>query len=265
MPQIVWPDGQMLVKEDKTLTDTTPYGGGQVLDIDLEEMTVTFIASGLATLLAPAMAFAHGVADGDKGYIQEIAGVNLIPFAYLGAKHMVTGYDHLLFLVGVIFFLYRLKDIGIYVTLFAVGHSSTLLFGVLTGVSVSPFLIDAVIGMSVAYKALDNLGAYRRWLGFQPNTKAATFIFGLFHGFGLATKIIDFEVSPEGLIPNLLAFNVGVEMGQLLSLSAILIAMSYWRRTDSFSKHAYTTNVALMSAGFLLTGYQLAGYYINSF
>ena len=216
----------------------------------------------LALLLIPGDALAHGVAAGDKGYIQEIVGVHLIPFAYLGAKHMVTGYDHLLFLLGVIFFLYRLKDIGVYVTLFAVGHSTTLLFGVLTGVSVSSYLIDAIIGLSVVYKALDNLGAFQRWFGFQPNTKAATLIFGLFHGFGLATKILDFEVSPEGLVPNLIAFNVGVEIGQLLALSAILIAMSYWRRSSSFARHAYTANVIVMSAGFLLMGYQLAGYFI---
>ena len=222
----------------------------------------SLVAAALCSALAPTQALAHGVAAGDKGYIQEIAGVHLIPFAYLGAKHMVTGYDHLLFLLGVIFFLYRLKDIGVYVTLFAVGHSTTLLLGVLTGVSVSSYLIDAIIGLSVVYKALDNLGAFESWFGFQPNTRAATLIFGFFHGFGLATKILDFEVSPDGLIPNLIAFNVGVELGQLLALSAILIVMSYWRRTSSFSRHAYNTNVALMTAGFVLMGFQLAGYFI---
>jgi hypothetical protein len=222
------------------------------------------VVAGLVALVgAPADAFAHGVAAGDKGYIQEISGVMLVPFAYLGAKHMVTGYDHLLFLLGVIFFLYRLKDIGVYVSLFAIGHSTTLLVGVLTGVSVSAYLIDAIIGLSVVYKALDNLGAFQRWFGFQPNTKVATLVFGLFHGFGLATKIIEYQISPDGLIPNLIAFNVGVEIGQLLALSAILIAMSYWRRTRSFAKHAYTGNVVVMSAGFLLMGYQLAGYFVS--
>jgi hypothetical protein len=211
----------------------------------------------------PTDAFAHGVTAGDKGYIQETEGTRILPFIYLGAKHMVTGYDHLLFLIGVIFFLYRMKDIGVYVTLFAVGHSTTLLLGVLTGISVSAYLIDAIIGLSVIYKALDNLGAFRRWFGFQPSTKAATLIFGLFHGFGLATKLLDFELSREGLIPNLIAFNVGVETGQLLGLGAILIAMGFWRRTNSFARHAYTANVALMTAGFVLMGYQLAGYFIN--
>jgi hypothetical protein len=189
--------------------------------------------------------------------------VLLLPFIYLGAKHMVTGYDHLLFLVGVIFFLYRLKDIGAYVTLFAVGHSTTLLLGVLTGVSVNAYLIDAIIGLSVVYKAMDNLGAFRRWFGVQPSTKAATLIFGLFHGFGLATKILDFEMSSDGLVANLVAFNVGVEVGQLLALSAILIAMSYWRRTTGFARHAYGANVALMAAGFVLMGYQLAGLFLT--
>jgi hypothetical protein len=216
----------------------------------------------LALALVPVDALAHGVAKGDKGYIQSIFGVHLIPFAYLGAKHMVTGYDHLLFLLGVIFFLYRLRDIGLYVTLFAVGHSTTLLFGVLTGVSVSSYLIDAIIGLSVVYKALDNLGAFQQWFGFQPNAKAATLIFGLFHGFGLATKIPDFEMAPAGMVPNLLAFNVGVEIGQIVALSAILVVMSHWRQTTSFLRHAYTTNVAVMIAGFVLMGYQLAGYFI---
>ncbi|WP_293677403.1 HupE/UreJ family protein [uncultured Phenylobacterium sp.] len=206
-------------------------------------------------------AFAHGVADGDKGFIQESSGPLIGPFIYLGAKHMVTGYDHLLFLFGVIFFLYRLKDVSIYVTMFAIGHSATLLLGVLTGTNVSSYLVDAVIGLSVVYKALDNMGAYQRWFGVQPNTKAATLIFGLFHGFGLATKLQDFELDPNGLVANLIAFNVGVEIGQILALTAILIAMGFWRRTASFWRHAYFANVVLMALGFVLTGYQLVGYF----
>ena len=214
----------------------------------------------LAVLLLPDDALAHGVPEGDAGYIQATSGVLPGPFAYLGAKHMVTGYDHLLFLVGIIFFLYRRKDVALYVSLFAVGHSVTLIAGVLTGFSVSAYLVDAVIGLSVAYKALDNLGAFRAWFGRQPDARAATLVFGLFHGLGLATKILEFDVSPDGLFANLVAFNVGVEIGQVLALSAILIAMSAWRRTAGFSRYAATANVALMSAGFVLTGYQLVGY-----
>ena len=223
------------------------------------------LALTLAAVAIPTgSALAHAVAAGDKGYIQEISGIHLIPFVYLGAKHMVTGYDHLLFLAGVIFFLYRLKDIGLYVSLFALGHSTTMIFGVLYGVNVSAYLIDAIIGFSVVYKALDNLGAFQRWFGVQPNTKAATLIFGLFHGFGLAAKIQDYDVAQDGLIPNLLAFNVGVEIGQLLALFAILIAIGFWRRTDGFWRHAYTANVAMMSAGFVLIGMQLTGYFVGA-
>jgi hypothetical protein len=177
---------------------------------------------------------------------------------------MMTGYDHLLFLFGVIFFLYRLKDVGVYVTLFAVGHSVTLLAGVLLKIEVSAYIIDAIIGFSVVYKALDNLGAFQRWFGIQPDTRLATLIFGLIHGFGLAAKILDYQIAAEGLVPNLLAFNAGVEIGQLLALSTILIAMGYWRRSSGFQRHAYGANVVMLSAGFLLMGYQISGYLLNS-
>jgi len=206
-------------------------------------------------------AFAHGVAEGDKLFIEQSAGLQLIPFIYLGAKHMVTGYDHLLFLFGVIFFLYRMREIGAYVTLFAIGHSVTLLYGVLSGTHVNPYLVDAIIGLSVVYKALDNLGAFKRVLGFQPNTKAAVLIFGFFHGFGLATKLQEFTLSPDGLVPNILAFNVGVELGQLLALAAILIAMGFWRRSGAFWHQAFAANAVLMAAGFVLIGHQMTSYF----
>ena len=214
-------------------------------------------------LMVSGESFAHGVAAGDKGYIQEITGINLISFIYLGAKHMITGYDHILFLLGVIFFLYKMKDIAIYVSLFAIGHSTTMLAGVYFNFGINSYIIDAIIGLSIVYKAFDNMGAYQRWFGFQPNTKLATLIFGFCHGFGLSSKILEYEISPEGLLPNLLAFNVGVEVGQLLALGSILIVMSFWRHTPSFFKHAYTTNTFIMTAGFLLIGYQLTGYSVS--
>jgi len=214
------------------------------------------------TVAMTSLVYAHGVAEGDATFIEQANGAQIFPFIYLGAKHMVTGYDHLLFLIGVIFFLYKMKDVAIYVTLFAVGHSVTLLYGVLSGTHVNPYIVDAIIGFSVVYKALDNLGAFKRWFGFQPNTKAAVLIFGFFHGFGLATKLQDFTLSEEGLVANILAFNVGVEIGQLLALATILILMDFWRRSDVFVQQAFNANVTLMSAGFLLMGYQLSGYFI---
>lgn len=219
----------------------------------------------LLLLCLPAgFVFAHGVASGDQGYIQEISGINVIPYMYLGAKHMVTGYDHLLFLFGVIFFLFKLSHVAIYVSLFAIGHSITLLAGVYFDIQANAYLIDAIIGLSIVYKALDNMGAYQRWFGFQPNTKVATLIFGLFHGFGLATKIQEFEMPADGLLTNLISFNVGVEIGQILALSAIFILISVWRKFEAFNRQAFLSNTILMCAGFVLTGMQLSGYFYNS-
>jgi hypothetical protein len=173
---------------------------------------------------------------------------------------MVTGYDHLLFLVGVIFFLYRLRDTVMYVSLFAVGHTVTLLVGVLAHVTVNVFLIDAIIGFSVVYKGLDNIGALKRWFGFQPSTRVSTMVFGLCHGLGLASKLIDFELAGDGVVENLLAFNVGVEIGQIVALSGILVVMGFWRRTASFARYANAANVVLIAAGVLLVAHQMRGY-----
>lgn len=226
------------------------------LDIQIRQTWLV----GLALCLLSAEAFAHGVSASDKGFLQGATGVHFLPYLYLGAKHMVTGYDHLLFLCGVIFFLYKLKDIGLYVTLFAVGHSTTLLLGVLNGWHINAYLIDAIIGLSIVYRAFDNLGGFQTVFGIQPNKKVAVLVFGFFHGLGLATKLQDFALSPDGLVPNMIAFNVGVEIGQLLALGMILVAMRYWRSTASFARHAFTGNFALMTAGFVLAGFQFTGF-----
>ncbi|MGF1706747.1 HupE/UreJ family protein [Enterovibrio baiacu] len=224
---------------------------------------VLFLFSLVLLMVMSTDAFAHAVAQGDKGYIQEITGTNLIAFIYLGAKHMVTGYDHILFLFGVVFFLYRLNHVALYVSLFALGHSTTMLLGVYFNIGINSHIIDAIIGLSVVYKAMDNLGAFQRWFGFQPNTKLATLLFGFCHGFGLSSKIIDYNISPDGLMPNLLAFNIGVEIGQMLALCVILIVMGFWRRHTHFYRQAYTANVVMMSFGFMLIGYQLTGYVVS--
>lgn len=215
-------------------------------------------------MLLIGVAGAHGVAGGDAAFIEASRGAQPGPYLYLGAKHMVTGYDHLLFLFGVIFFLHRLPDVGLYVTLFAIGHSSTLLLGVLANVRADAYLVDAVIGLSVAWKALDNLGAWRTWFGVQPDNRLAVFGFGLVHGFGLATKLQALGLSSDGLLANLVAFNVGVEVGQLLALSVILILMTAWRRKPAFASQAFAANSVLMTAGFVLFGYQIVGYLLVS-
>jgi hypothetical protein len=227
----------------------------QVLPLSVRRAGLLLIAT--AMLATPA--FAHAIGGSDAEFVRNTQGPDPFPFLYLGAKHMVTGYDHLLFLFGVIFFLYRLRDILLYVTLFSLGHSTTLLLGVLFDWNVSSHLVDAVIGLSVCYKAFENLGGFRK-LGYQPDTRLAVGAFGLVHGLGLATKLQELGLNPDGLIANLVAFNVGVEIGQILALSLILAAVTLWRATPSFGRFAVAANTLLFFAGVVLTGQQLAGY-----
>src|SRR5215204_5543115 len=222
------------------------------------------VLTGAALLWLPALAEAHGVSDKDASFVESISGAAIAPFMYLGAKHMVTGYDHLLFLVGVIFFLYRIRDVVQYVSLFTLGHSVTLLAGVLGGIHANAYMIDAIIGFSVVYKAFDNMDGFRRFLGVQPNTRAAVLIFGLFHGFGLATKLQEFDLAQQGLVANIVSFNIGVELGQALALTFILIAFTFWRTRRGFLHHAFATNAIVMACGFLLVGYQLSGYFLGA-
>jgi len=214
----------------------------------------------VALAVIASVAEAHGVSRKDATFVESIDGPAIGPFLYLGAKHMVTGYDHLLFLVGVIFFLYRLKDVFLYVSLFTLGHSITLLGGVLGGVHANPYLIDAVIGLSVVYKGFENIGGFTYFLGRQPDTRAAVLVFGLFHGFGLATKLQELALTRDGLVTNIVSFNVGVEIGQALALTFVLIGLTWWRTRSGYLRHAFFTNALLMTGGFLLVGYQLSGY-----
>jgi hypothetical protein len=215
----------------------------QVRSFRLRAAAFLAVALLFSAFVFPAAAGAHNVSKRDASFVQSNQGAAIPAFVYLGAKHIVTGYDHIAFLVGVIFFLYRLKDIVQYVSLFTLGHSITLLGGVLGGVHANPYMIDAVIGLSVVYKAFDNMDGFRRFLGFEPNTKVAVLIFGLFHGFGLATKLQELDLAKNGLITNIISFNV-------------------WRTQSGFLRQAFTANAVLMSVGFVLVGYQVAGYFV---
>jgi len=217
-------------------------------------------ALALALTAVATAAAAHNIGGTDAAFVAATRGPDPIPFMYLGAKHMVTGYDHLAFLVGVIFFLFRLRQIALFVSLFSLGHSITLLAGVFFRVQVEPHLVDAVIGLSVVYKAFENLGGFRTLFGVQPDARIAVFGFGLIHGFGLATKLQALNLNPDGLLANLVSFNVGVEIGQVLALSVILLVMTIWRRTRAFEPTAQAANVLLMLAGFVLAGHQIAGF-----
>ncbi|MBA3271741.1 MAG: HupE/UreJ family protein, partial [Acidobacteria bacterium] len=203
---------------------------------------------------------AHGVSSRDAALLLGVDGPAPGIFMYLGAKHMVTGYDHLLYLVGVVFFLYRITDVVRYVSLFTVGHSITLLAGVLGGVRADAHLVDAIIGLSIVYKAFENVGGFEKALGFRPNPQVAVTIFGLIHGFGLATKLQEFALPANGLVINMVSFNAGVEIGQVVALSAILVALTSWRSRPSFRRQSFAANALLMVGGVLLAGYQLGGY-----
>ena len=228
-----------------------------------KSLVLALAAVALLALLLPTDALAHNVSKRDAAFVVANQGRAIAAFMYLGAKHMVTGYDHLLFLVGVIFFLYRLKDVVLYVSLFTIGHSATLLLGVLGGIHANSYIVDAIIGFSVVYKAFDNMNGFQRLFGFQPNTKIAVLLFGLFHGFGLATKLQEFALSQNGLVANIVSFNVGVEIGQFLALAAVFIGLSYWRTRSGYLRHAFATNTLLMAGGFILVGYQLTGYMVT--
>ncbi len=213
----------------------------------------------LIALAIPAEALAHDVAEGDKAFVRTIDGPAIIPFMYLGAKHMVTGYDHIAFLVGVVFFLRRLKDVLLYVSMFAIGHSITLIGGVLLGTGVNAYIVDAIIGVSVIYKGVENIGGFQK-IGWNFDTRIAVLMFGLFHGLGLATKVLDLGASQNGLLTNLISFNVGVELGQVLVLTLVVFLLAAWRHTESFKRYAFAANIVLILVGVALTAYQIEGY-----
>src|SRR6187402_1347019 len=188
---------------------------------------------GLATVvlalgLLPTGVSAHGVSGKDAVFLQGVEGAAVGPLAYLGAKHMVTGYDHLLFLVGVVFFLYKPRHILLYVSLFTIGHSVTLLLGAMGGLQADAHLVDAVIGFSVVYKGFENVGGFSRLGRWAPDSRVAVLVFGLVHGLGLATKLQDLQLSRNGLLVNIVSFNVGVEIGQVIALSVVLTALLWW-------------------------------------
>jgi hypothetical protein len=216
-------------------------------------------ASAAAALAAAGPAAAHDVAE--QARLAMLNG-SLLDVAWIGAEHMLTGYDHLLFLLGVIFFLSSLKQIVTFITAFTVGHTITLLFATLAGITANPYLIDAVIALTVCYKAFENLGGFRRWLGASaPDLLLMVFAFGLIHGFGLSTRLQQMTlVDDPQLIPKILAFNVGVEAGQIAALLVMSLAVNAWRQTVAWPVIVRSGNAALMAAGALLFVQQVAGF-----
>ena len=217
-----------------------------------------YIAVIAIQLFATLTASAHGISDADKQGILE--GGNL-EYIKLGATHMLTGYDHLLFLFGVIFFLTRFGDIVKFITAFTLGHCVTLIFATLLHIKANFYLIDAVIALTVCYKAFDNLDGFKQYVGIpSPNLLVAVTLFGLIHGFGLSTRLQQLPLGQEGLVLRILSFNLGVELGQIVALSGMWVFLAGWRRSASFFKFSKVANAGLMFAGLLLLLIQLHGY-----
>jgi len=217
-----------------------------------------FILSISLFLLMPTRLLAHGISEADKaamldgGYLQ---------YLWLGATHMLTGYDHLLFIFGVIFFLTGFKDVVKYITVFTVGHSITLIFATVFHISANYYLVDAVIALSVVYKGFDNIGGFKKYLGMaSPNLVPVIFGFGLIHGFGLSTRLQQLPLGDTGLIGRILSFNVGVELGQVIALTLMLFLISQWRKSSTFKQFSIVSNHGLIAAGVLLFLMQMHGY-----
>ena len=212
----------------------------------------------LALLFIPAVLHAHGVSAADR---QAMESGGALQYVWLGATHMLTGYDHLLFLVGVVFFLTGFRDVVLFITAFTVGHSITLLGATLYGVSANPYLIDAVIALSVVYKGFENLDGFKRFLKVgAPSLLWMVFAFGLIHGFGLSTRLQELPLGDEGLVVRILAFNAGVELGQIAALSVILMFFAAWRKSASFTRFSTAANVGLVLAGIGLFVFQVNGF-----
>ena len=212
----------------------------------------------LFSFFSPATAFAHGLSYEEK---QAILEGGYSAFIKLGALHMLTGYDHLLFLLGVIFFLINFKEIVKFVTAFTLGHSITLVFATMLKINANYYLVDAVIALSVCYKGFDNLDGFRKYLKVKPpDLLSVVFVCGLIHGFGLSTRLQELPLGYSGIIYKILAFNVGVELGQIVALVFMVMLLHGWRKRESFHKFSAVANSGLIVAGLLLFMMQMHGY-----
>lgn len=214
----------------------------------------------VAAALIPASAFGHGLTDTDKARMLE---AGYLEYVWLGAKHMLTGYDHLLFLFGVVFFLTKFGDVLKFITAFTLGHCVTLIGATLLGIQANYYLIDAVIALTVIYKGFDNLRGFQRFFEVDPpDLLGMVFAFGLIHGFGLSTRLQQLPLGEDtaGIVMRILSFNVGVEVGQVLALGVMVAGLAGWRHTASFQPFSKACNAGLVVAGGWLLIFQLHGY-----
>ena len=211
----------------------------------------------LLLILTATFAHAHGMSEVEKQSI--LQGGNL-QYLKIGATHMLTGYDHLLFVFGVVFFLTTFFDVVKYITAFTIGHSITLITATLIGVTVNYYLIDAVIALSVCYIGYENLGGFKKIFKKAPSLIWAIFIFGLIHGLGLSTRLQQLPLGEEGIVLRILSFNLGIELGQVAALCLMVALLFKWRGALSFQKFSSLANNALIYAGAFLFLFQMHGY-----
>jgi hydrogenase/urease accessory protein HupE len=209
------------------------------------------------TFLLSSFAYAHGMSEAEKQIILE--GGNL-QFLKIGATHMLTGYDHLLFIFGIVFFLTTFKNVIKTITAFTLGHTITLISATLMGITVDYFLIDAVIALSVCYIGYENIGGFRKLFKKSPNLIWAVFIFGLIHGLGLSTRLQQLPLGEEGILLRILSFNLGIELGQVVALSLIIALLFSWRKKQLFLQISTISNNVLILAGAFLFLMQMHGY-----
>ena len=224
------------------------------------KIKISFIKSGLLLLLLPLLAFAHGISEEDK---QRMLDGGYLQYVGLGASHMLTGYDHLLFLLGVVFFLSSFKDIVKFVTAFTVGHCITLVFATYYQITWNFWLVDAIIAVSVIYKGFDNNGGFQKHFNMpSPNLLGIVFAFGLLHGFGLSTRLQQLPLGEDAwqMLLRILSFNVGVEVGQIAALIVMVGVLAICRKSNSFLRFSYFANLGLIAAGIYLLFVQLHGY-----
>ncbi len=213
----------------------------------------------LVFLLFPLLLMAHGVSSSDQELLNN---GGLLTYIYVGAKHMVTGYDHLLFLAGVIFYLSGFKDIVKFITVFTIGHSITLISATYLGIKADEHLVDAVIALSVLYKGFENLGGFEKWFKTKsPNLLFMVFLFGLIHGFGLSTRLQSFDIGSEQFLLKIINFNVGVELGQIVALIPIVFIITQWKTKKSYEAFYKAANTYLVIAGIALFIFQMYGYF----
>ncbi|ART51834.1 MULTISPECIES: HupE/UreJ family protein [Acidovorax] len=212
----------------------------------------------------PFDALAHGISEADR---QRMLSGGYLQYVGLGVTHMLTGYDHLLFLFGVVFFLSNFKDVAKFVTVFTIGHCITLVFATFFKITWNYYLVDAIIAISVIYKGFDNNGGFQKYFDMKsPNLLAAVFGFGLLHGFGLSTRLQQLPLGDDStsMLIRILSFNLGVEIGQIAALAVMVALLSLWRHRPSFKRFSYAANLGLVFAGVLLLLMQLHGYQHDS-